>query len=215
MSLPSDFVLRHTRLQPVRNLPSIRLYQADKVMETWEALQTATHNDDAPPPFWAFVWPGGAALARYVTDHPQEIRGKSVLDVAAGSGLAAIAASRAGAASVEAADTDPFCADVIALNARANGVHIPVTIRDPLVDTPHGRDVILAGDVFYEQPMASRMAVWLRAAASRGARVLMGDPGRAYRPAGLVHLADYDIRTVPGLEERELRRTGVYTFAGG
>lgn len=212
MPNPHHFILQHTRLRPVAGLPALSLYQADGVMQIWEALRDETGNPEIAPPFWAYVWPGGGALARYLAEHPEAVRGAAVVDVASGSGIGAIAALRAGAREVLAVDTDPWCVAAIALNARANEIRVPIELRDPTGDAPPETDVILAGDVFYEQPMASRMAEWLRGAAERGIRVLMADPGRAYRPPGLLHLADYDIPTVHGLEQQDVIRTGVYTF---
>ena len=169
---------------------------------------------DPPLPFWAFAWPGGLGLARYLADHPAEVAGRRVVDVASGSGLCAFAAMRAGAASVEAIDVDPFAEAAVTLNARANGVQLGFSRRDPLAETPPECDVILAGDVSYEETMAGRMFDWLRAAHEHGIRVLIGDPGRAYLPAGLERLADYRVTTSREIEDAESKAVGVFTLPG-
>ncbi|HEY0443326.1 MAG TPA: 50S ribosomal protein L11 methyltransferase [Candidatus Limnocylindrales bacterium] len=167
---------------------------------------------DPPLPYWAFAWAGGLAVARYLVDHPEEVAGKRVLDIASGSGLCAIAALNCGAATATAVDIDPFSEAAVALNARANGVRIGFSRRD-LLDAPAPEsDVILAGDVCYEEPMADRMIAWLRAAAGSGVRVLIGDPGRAYLPHDLTPLARYRVRTSRELENAEVRDSGVFTF---
>ena len=167
-----------------------------------------------PPPFWAFAWAGGQALARYLLDHPAEVKGLRVLDFASGSGLVAIAAMTAGAASALACDIDPFCAAAIAANAEANGVEIAFTGADLLAADPPEADVVCAGDVCYEMPMAGRVLAWLGAAQARGARILIGDPGRTYfRREGLERLAEYAVPVTRELEDREIKRTGVWTFA--
>ena len=167
-----------------------------------------------PPPYWAFAWAGGQAVARYVLDHPQEVRGRSVLDLAAGSGLCGIAAAMAGARSVLASDIDLFCEAAIALNAAENRVAVAYTDRDLLEEDPPAVDVVLAGDVGYEFTMAKRLFDWLRRAHDRGARVLVGDPGRMYLPREqLTEVAAYDIPTTPELEEVAFRRSAVYSFA--
>jgi predicted nicotinamide N-methyase len=159
-----------------------------------------------PPPFWAFAWAGGQALARYLLDHPAEVAGRSVLDFGAGSGLVAIAAAKAGAARVLAAETDHFAAAAIAANAALNDVAIAVRTTD-LLDTIGPRwEVVKAGDVCYERPMADRVTAWLRGLAARGILVLLGDPGRAYLPReGLVERARYLVPTSRELEDRDTR----------
>ena len=165
------------------------------------------------PPFWAFAWAGGQALARYILDHPEEVRGKAVLDFAAGSGLVAIAAMKAGAAHAIACDIDPVCSAAIAVNTEANGVAVQVTIDDLLDRPPPAVDVILAGDICYEKTVTGRVFTWLEAARAAGTRVLIGDPGRTYFPkTGLVGLAQYEVRTTRELEDFEIKRTGVWTF---
>ena len=166
----------------------------------------------APIPFWAFAWAGGLALARFVQEHPDEVDGRRVLDLATGSGLVAIAAVQSGAAEVTAADIDPFAEAAVALNARANGARVAFVGRDLLDDEPPDVDVLLAADTWYEGPLAERVLPWLRAAAQRGTRVLVGDPGRRYLPLGnLVPLASYEVQTTSRLEDRALLQASVFT----
>jgi predicted nicotinamide N-methyase len=165
------------------------------------------------PPFWAFAWVGGQAVARYLLDHPADVAGKRVVDVGAGSGLCAIAALKAGAAHALAADVDPLCEEAVALNARANGVSVTFSGSDLLDADPPDTDLILAGDVCYEKPLAERVLSWLKRAHGRGVRVLIGDPGRPpFRREGLVRLADYQVPTTRELEDRPVKQTGVFTL---
>ena len=205
------FILEHTRLQSPPHVPELRLCLADDATPLWRLTEAELEALGLPAPFWAFAWAGGQGLARYVLDHPGEIAGRRVIDFAAGSGLAAIAAMRAGAASALAADIDDFCAAAVALNAEANGVEVSFTARD-LLDAPAPQtDLILAGDICYEAALADRVIAWLTAARARGARVLIGDPGRTYFPnTGLTRLAEYRTQTPRGLEDQEVRRTGVW-----
>ncbi len=169
-------------------------------------------DPDPPLPYWAFPWAGGLALARYVAEHPAVVADRRVLDVATGSGLCAIVAARAGAAAVRAVDIDPLAEAAVAANARANGVRIAFALGDPLDRPAPACDVILAGDVCYEAPMASRMSGWLREAASAGTLVLIGDPGRRYLPPDLACLASYEVRTSLELEDSDVKPSSVYTF---
>jgi len=207
------FVLRHTRLRPVPGLEEIRLHLADEVLSLWHAAQLATDDPDAALPYWAFAWGGGLAIARYLRDHPEAVAGRRVLDFASGSGLCAVAALKAGAASVIAVDIDPFSAAAIQLNARANGVRAAVTERDILDDEPPDVDVILAGDVCYEAGLADRAVTWLERARARGIDVLLGDPGRRYLPTDeLTVLAEYEVRTTTELEDLDRKTGWVYSF---
>lgn len=205
-----DFILQHTRLQPLPVIPELRLQLADEAMPIWAEFAEETGEDT--PPLWAFAWVGGQAVARWLLDHRQEVSGKRVLDFAAGSGLCAIAAMIAGAAQALAADIDPYACEAVALNAAANGMTVAVTGEDLLARDPPQVDVILAGDIFYEGPLAERALPWLEAAHDRGIRVLIGDPVRLYFPAGMTCLAEYDIPAVRQVEERDVKRSGVYTF---
>ena len=208
-----SFVLRHTRLQPVPGLGDLRLHLADEVLPLWHAAQAELDDPDAPLPFWAFAWAGGQALARYVGEHPEAVAGRRVLDVAAGSGLGAIAVMRAGAASATGADIDPFAEAAVQLNARANRVRVGFVRRDLLDEEPPAVDVILAGDTWYEAPFAERLLPWLRRAAEQGTRILVGDPGRRYLPLDeLDELARYEVRTTTELEDLALKDARVFAF---
>ena len=208
------FILRHTRLQRPPHAPELRLHLADEIEPIWRMSEEELGRIGVPPPFWAFAWAGGQALARYLLDHPEEAVGKRVLDIASGSGLVAIAAMRAGAASAIANDLDGFCSTAVALNAEANGVQVGFVGEDLLeTSPPEGFDLITAGDVCYEKPFAEKAVAWLRAARARGARVLIGDPGRSYFPKdGLERLADYQVETTRELEDAMVKRAGVWTL---
>ncbi len=199
-------------LRPVPDLPGLRLYQAADVTTLWRLTAEALGSADPPLPYWAFGWSGGLALARYLEDHRDEVAGRAVVDIASGSGLCAIIAARAGASSVLAIDVDPFAAAAIELNASANGVRVAVRTTDVLDDEPSDCNVLLAGDVWYEEPMAARMLPWLQRAARRGIRVLVGDPGRAYLPPGLEPLATYRVRASREIEEAESKASTVYVL---
>ena len=204
----------HTTLQPIPHAPELSLFLADEIEPIWRRTEEELGELGLPPPFWAFAWAGGQALARYVLDHPHEVAGRRVLDFATGAGLVAIAAMKAGAASALGSDVDPFCEAAVALNAQANGVEVAFTGEDLLRAPAPDADVILAGDVWYEKPLAERAQAWLGEAHRRGVRVLLGDPGRSYFPReGLVRLAEYEVPTTRELEDREIKRTGVWTFA--
>ncbi|HEV7438516.1 MAG TPA: 50S ribosomal protein L11 methyltransferase [Methylobacterium sp.] len=209
---PVAFIRAETRLLPVPHAPEIRLYVADEATELWQKTEEELGETGLPPPFWAFAWAGGQALARYVLDHPNMVAGRRVLDVASGSGLVAIAAAKAGASSVEAADIDAFAAAAAALNAEANGVALTPRLGD-LVGTDEGWDAVLAGDIFYDRDIAARMAEWLLALQGRGATVLVGDPGRSYLPKDrLEELACYRVPVTRALEDAEIKLSRVWRF---
>ena len=205
------FVRCNTAITAPPLVPEIRLHLATEITPIWQATEETLARSALPPPFWAFAWAGGQALARYLLDHPAEVAGRSVLDFGAGSGLVAIAAAKAGAASVFAAEIDHFAAAAIAANAALNDVAIAVTTAD-LLDTVDPRwEVVSAGDVCYERPMADRVTGWLRGLAARGTLVLLGDPGRAYLPSeGLVERARYLVPTSRELEDRDTRDAVVW-----
>jgi predicted nicotinamide N-methyase len=187
-------------------VPEIRLCLATEITPIWQATEETLAHSGLPPPFWAFAWAGGQALARYLLDHPAETAGRSVLDFGAGSGLVAIAAAKAGAVSVLAAEIDHFGAAAIAANAALNGVMVDVTSADLIGKTDWRWNVVTAGDVCYEQPMAGRVTRWLRDLAQGGRLVLLGDPGRSYLPAGgLRERARYIVPTSRDLEDRDAR----------
>jgi predicted nicotinamide N-methyase len=205
----TDYLRTHTRLAPVPFVPELVLHQADEPIELW--AQTESAGVAQPPPFWAFAWAGGQALARHVLDSPELVADRAVLDLATGSGLVAIAAARAGARPVTANDIDPLSLAATTANASANAVRLR-TVEGDLLDTPaleYG--VILAGDVFYSREMAGRVLPFLRRAASRGALVLVGDPGRAYLPTdAMIKQASYDVPVSEALESVPVRHTTVW-----
>jgi len=208
---PRSFVLRHTRLRPVPGLETIRLHQAGEVLPLWRAAQLETDDLDAALPYWAFAWAGGLAIARHLREYPATVDGRRVFDLASGSGLCAIAAMQAGAASATAADIDAFAAAAINLNARANRQRIAIVQYDVLDDEPPEMDVILAGDCWYDATLAERALPWLRRASDAGIDVVVGDPGRSYLPvADLVQVATYEVRTTTELEDLEQKQGRVY-----
>jgi predicted nicotinamide N-methyase len=206
----ADFIRRNTIVAAPPLVPELMLHLASEITPIWHATEASLERTGLPPPYWAFAWPGGQALARHLIDRPALVRGRRVLDFGAGSGLVAIAAAHAGAAAVIAAEIDAFAAAAITLNAALNAVVVEVTIDD-LVDHDDGWDIVLAGDICYERPMAERVTAWLRILAARGAVVLLGDPGRSYLPRDrLEALARYDVPTSRELEDREMRATGIW-----
>jgi predicted nicotinamide N-methyase len=212
---PAAFILAQTQPGTTALVPEITLRLAHAALPLWHATEETLAQTGLPPPYWAFAWPGGQALARLLLDRPHLVRGRDVLDFAAGGGIAAIAACKAGARRVDAAEIDAFARAALALNAEANAVQIAVRGDDLLADdTQVAADLILAGDVCYEQPMATRAVAWLRRRVTAGARVLLADPGRAYFPqTGVRELARYDVPTSLDLEDRPLRSTGVYELS--
>ena len=191
-----------------RSRPQFGAYLAASAL--WRKSEEELAAEDVPPPYWAFAWAGGQALARYVLDHPAELSGKCVLDFGSGSGLVAIAAAKAGAAEILAADIDAFAGAAIALNAAANDVVLRTT-PDDVIGATCAWDTILVGDMCYERPVAERLLGWLGDCARGGATVLLGYPGRSYFPkSGVEKLATYTVQTTRDLEDREIRETSVY-----
>src|SRR5947209_13115182 len=210
-SSKADFIRAHTRLLDVPHAPEIRLYLADEATELWQKTEAELGEMGLPPPFWAFAWAGGQALARYLLDHPALVRGHSVLDLASGSGLVAIAAAKAGAATVTVSEIDPLAVAAIALNVEANEVVLAGVTGDVLNGSGAENEVVLAGDVFYEQPMAERVLPFLERASTRGAAVLIGDPGRDYFPRSRFQaLATYEVPVSRAIEGAEIMRTTVW-----
>ena len=208
------FIVANTRLQAPPHTPELQLHLADEITPIWKLTEEELGELGLPPPFWAFAWAGGQALARYLIDHPGEVAGKRVVDFATGSGIVAIAAARAGAADVLAADIDGFCGAAVALNAAANGVAVRFTDANLLEAPPPAADVICAGDVCYEKPFAEAVMAWLQQAHAAGTRVLIGDPGRSYFPrTGLTKLAEYQVPTTRELEDMEVKRTAVWALS--
>ena len=206
----TQFIRDNTDLLAPPLVPEIRLHLATEVVPLWRKTEGELEADGIPPPYWAFAWAGGQALARYLLDNPEEVAGRSVLDFGSGSGLVAIAAAKAGAAAVLASDIDLFARAAIALNANSNGTSVSVT-SDDAIGSSAVWDTILLGDMCYERPLAERLLTWLQVRVQRGTRVLMGDPGRSYFPkSGVEKLATYRVPTTRELEDREIRETSVY-----
>ncbi len=204
---PQDFITTNAALISPPLVPELKLYLATEVVPLWHATEEELARNGVPPPFWAFAWAGGQALARYVLDNPDIVRGKRVLDVGSGSGMVAIAAARAGAAHVLAADIDAFSCAAIRLNAIANAVDIAVT-QDDVIGTHGSWDMVLVGDLFYERPLAERLTAWLK---ELQVDALLGDPGRSYFPTrGVEKLSTYNVVTTRDLEDRELRESSVW-----
>ena len=218
MTAPSagQIIRDSTRLRSVPLVPEIRLYQASEPMSGWRHTEQATGRTGLDPPFWAFAWPGGQALSRYLLDQPETVTGRHVIDIASGSGLVAIAAVLAGAAAVTAYDIDPLAAAAITVNAAANGVTVPAVCADVLTedDLPAAStDLVLVADAFYERDLAGQVLHFAERARERGAAVLAGDFGRRYLPrARLVPLASYDVAGLGALEDADVKRTTVWTL---
>ena len=206
------FIRAHTRVLHPPLAPSIRLHLADEATQLWQKTEDELGQIGLPPPFWAFAWAGGQALARYVLDRPDLVANKRVLDFASGSGLVAIAAAQAGAGQVEACDIDEFAVAAIGLNAALNNVAITARLGD-LIGADEGWDVALAGDVSYQKDMAEAVTEWLAALARRGALVLIGDPRRSYlAQERLRSVAEYSVPATRALEDAQIKRTGVFEF---
>jgi len=204
------FIRAETRLRPVPLVPEIALHVADEAVPIWHRTEEELGELGLPPPFWAFAWAGGQALARHVLDHPALVRGESVLDFASGSGLVGIAAMMAGAARVDCADIDPFALTAICLNGSANGVAVQ-PVGENLIGRDLGWSTVLAGDICYEKDLAERVYAWLLSLAGRGARVLIGDPGRTYLPKDrLEQVAEYRVPVTRELEDMEIKHTCVW-----
>ena len=208
-----DFIHANTRLLTPPLVPEIALHLAEESLPIWERSEEELGEIGLPPPFWAFAWAGGQALARYVLDNPALVAGKRVIDLGAGSGLGAIAAAKAGAAHVLAADVDALAGVAMTLNAAANGVAIETTRRDLLAGPPPLCDVILVGDLFYERPLAERVLSFLVAASRTGASALAGDPKRTYfSDIRFERLAEYRVPVTRELEDMEIKQTSVWRF---
>ncbi len=207
---PAAFVRANTALLAPPLVPEIALRLAHEALPLWEKTEEELGQIGLPPPFWAFAWAGGQALARYVLDNPATVAGRSVLDFASGSGLLAIAALKAGAATATASELDAIALAAIAINAEENGVQLTAGGAD-LIGQDDGWDVVLVGDAFYEKPLADRLLPWLLQLSGRGADVLVGDPGRSYFPKhGLTRLATYEVPVTRALEDSEIKKTSVW-----
>ena len=208
------FICANTEILSPPLVPEVQLHLAHEAVPIWQKTEEELGKLGLPPPFWAFAWAGGQALARYILDHPEVVRDKRVVDVASGSGLVAIGAMKAGAATVLAADIDTFAGVAIALNAALNQVEVAIT-TDDLLEKVIQADVILVGDLFYEKGVASRCYDWLLAAHQRGVEVLIGDPGRTYLPKDkLGRVMEYNVPVTRDLEDMEIKRTTVWRLKG-
>ena len=215
MTDPRVFIPANTVVTSATLIPEIKLHLATEVVPLWQATEADLAATGLPPPYWAFAWPGGQAIARHVLDTPRLVAGRRVLDLAAGCGIAAIAAAKSGAHMASASEIDRFALAAIVLNARLNDVVVTALDGDVLDEAPGDWDTVLAGDLCYERPMADRVAIWIKAQARAGVTVLMGDPGRAYKPAdGLAEVARYVVPTSRDLEDRDTRETIVWRVLG-
>lgn len=206
------FIRANTELLSPPLVPEVRLHLATEIMPLWRKSEEELEAMGVPPPYWAFAWAGGQALARYVLDNQEAVRGRRVLDFGAGSGLVGIAAAMAGAQSVLAADIDSYAQAAIRLNAEANAVIVETTTED-VIGRDGDWDVILVGDMCYERPLAEKLLAWIESA---DRRALLGDPGRSYFPkSGMEQLALYRVQVTRDLEDREIRETGVYRLLTG
>ena len=208
------FILENTTVLAPPHVPEVKLHLADEAHNLWHKTEDQLQQSGLQPPFWAFAWAGGQGLARHILDHPECVRGKSVLDFATGSGLVAIAANLAGAKSVLAADIDPFCVDAVALNGRLNKADL-VFIPQDLIGEATDAEVILAGDVFYDREMAFKITPWFQDLAKQGVTILVGDPGRSYLPRQhLKRLSEHQVQVTRALEDADVRKTTVWQFTG-
>jgi predicted nicotinamide N-methyase len=229
----TTFIRANTNILAVPLTPEIQLHLAHEAVPLWQKTEEELGALGLPPPFWAFAWAGGQALARYVLDNPETVSDKSVIDLASGSGLVAIAAMKAGAKHVTAADIDKFAAAAIDLNISYNSRKAAQTkdlsvqensehwqtdgvtiVSDNLLEfRPPQVDIILVGDLFYEKSTAEKVFRWLSAAKVQGAHVLIGDPGRSYLPKDkLTKLAEYNVPVTRDLEDAEIKQTAVWTL---
>ncbi|PWR23488.1 class I SAM-dependent methyltransferase [Zavarzinia compransoris] len=209
------FIVENTDVLTPPHTPEIRLHLASEALDLWQRTEDELGRLGLPPPFWAFAWAGGQALARYILDHPDLVRGRRVFDFAAGSGIVAIAALMAGAAGAEANEIDDFALAALPLNAALNDVTLAACPGDVIGRLDLEADIVFAGDVCYERPMAERVTDWLAALAAAGKEVLIGDPGRSYLARErLRKVAEYEVPVSRALEDAEVKRTAVWRFAG-
>jgi len=207
----ADFIRQNTNVMSPPLVPEIRLHLAHEAVPLWQKTEEELGEMGLAPPFWAFAWAGGQALARYVLDHSERVENLRVLDLATGSGLVAIAAVQAGSASIVATDIDEFATIAAEMNAGLNHVSLDIKLEDVLHQQPPSADVILVGDLFYEKTLAVRCLAWLRKAQGQGAQIFIGDPGRSYLPkAQLEKLAEYNVPVTRDLEDAEIKKTSVW-----
>ena len=208
------FIRANTKLLAVPLVPEICLHLAEESLPIWRKTEEELGEMNVPPPYWAFAWAGGQALARYILDNPTTVAGTRVLDLGSGSGLTAIAAMRAGAAHVLAADIDALALAAIDLNAAANAVAVEAT-RENLLAGATGRfDIVLVGDLFYERTLAERVLAFIEAASANGSEILVGDPRRSYFPKDrFCQIAEYAVPVTRELEDAEIKRTAVWRLS--
>jgi predicted nicotinamide N-methyase len=205
------FVRGNTSVLSPPLVPEVKLHLAHEALPIWQKTEEQLGEIGLPPPFWAFAWAGGQALSRYILDHPETVRGLRVIDIASGSGLVGIAAMKAGAQSLLAADIDLFSVAAIAANAALNNVQLVITSDDLLVQPPPQADVILVGDLFYEKSVAEKCLAWLEQAKAQNIEIFIGDPGRSYLPKTFLHkIAEYEVPVSRDLEDAEIKRTAVW-----
>lgn len=208
---PASFILENTRLLAPPLVPEIKLHLAEESVPIWQKTEEELGEMNVPPPYWAFAWAGGQALARYILDNPHTCRGKSVLDLGTGSGLTAIAARKAGARTVIAVDIDAYALAAVRLNAEANGVWLETSAEDHLASAHGAHDTVLVGDLFYERQLADRVTLYIESAKTSGSLVLIGDPQRSYFPQNrFTALAEYAVPVTRELEDAEIKRTAVW-----
>lgn len=208
---PERFIRDNTKLLSPPLVPEIRLHLAEESLPIWQKTEEELGEINVPPPFWAFAWAGGQALARYLLDQPAIVAGKTVLDLGCGSGLTAIAPMLAGGRSALAADIDRLALVATRLNAAANNVEVETTAEDLLARAPQAFDVTLVGDLFYERAMSDAVLAYIEAAAAAGSVVLIGDPQRNYFPRDrFVRVAEYNVPVTRELEDNEIKRTAVW-----
>lgn len=207
------FILENTRLQRPPHVPEIQLYLADEAMPLWQKTEEELEAVGLPLPFWAFAWAGGQALARFILDHPEWVADKRVTVFAAGAGLEAIAAAMRGARSVVGTEIDAFARAAQALNCAENGVSFAISDADLLSSPLPETDILLLGDVFFEQPMSTQVLAMAETFAAKGGTVLVGDPGRSYLPSDrMTFLAEYNVPTTRALEDALVKKTRVWRF---
>ena len=207
----AEFIRQNTCVMTPPLVPEVKLHLAHEAVPLWQKTEEELGEMGLPPPFWAFAWAGGQALSRYVLDHAGTVKDLKVLDLATGSGLVAIAALQAGAATTTAADIDEFAVTAAGMNAELNRVSLDIRLEDLLHRQPPSADIILVGDLFYEKSLAARCLAWLRQAQEQGTKIFIGDPGRSYLPRDqLEKLAEYNVPVTRDLEDADIKKTAVW-----
>lgn len=211
----TQFISANTGIHCPPHVPEIKLHLADEAHDLWHKTEQELSEIGLPPPYWAFAWAGGQGVARYILDHQETVAGKRILDFASGSGLVGIAAAMSGAASVTANDIDPFARYAVSLNAAANEVAINFNDDDLIGrDISATTDILLAGDVFYDKPLADRLISWFDLLSAKGTMIIIGDPGRSYLPKHyLKELAVYSVPVSRALEDADVKRTTVWQYS--